>query len=279
MKTVLIPVDFSATSSNALKYTLGLIKDIDITRIILLKTFYKSYYEQIFPSADFVQVSVEEIQHERSLVDDQLHELMNKLKSECKPSIKVQIATSEHPLIRSIVDLIEEEKPDLLLLGSDGPNAVEESYIGQLIIPITKASAVPVLIVPAKVAYTKISNTLIPCDFAKISRLAVIQSLNSPLQWIRPFLIILNIDRKQNYLTHEQENLDALKALIVGYDYKIHYVTDQDTVSGILNFAEVHEIQMITALPGKYSFFSTFTHKSTTKALTLNAKHPVLILK
>jgi nucleotide-binding universal stress UspA family protein len=279
MKTILIPVDFSATSSNALKYTVGLIKDIDVGRVILSKTFYKSYYEQIFPSADFVQISAEEIQNERDLIDEQLNELILQLRQQCKPSIKVQIATSELPLLRSIVDLIEEEKPDLLLLGSDGPNAEEESYIGQLVIPITKASAVPVLIIPAGVEYQSIKNTLIPCDFTKVSRLAVIQGLNSPLQWIHPDLVILNIDPKQKYLSHEQENLDSLKSLLADYAYEIHYAVDQDTVSGILNFADEHEVQLITALPGKYSFFSMFTHKSTTEALTLNAKHPVLILK
>jgi nucleotide-binding universal stress UspA family protein len=279
MKTLLIPVDFSATSSNVLNYTLGLTKDIDVGRIILLKTFYKSYYEQIIPSADFVQISPEEIENERHIIDKQLNELTQQLKQQCRPSIKVEISTSEHPLLRSINDLIAEEKPDLLLLGSDGPNAAVESYIGQLIIPITKASAVPVLIIPAYVPYKSVTNTLIPCDFGKVSRLAVIQSLNSPLQWLHPELVILNIDPKQKHLTHEQENLDSLKSLLAGYDYKIHYAKDQDTVSGILNFAEEHEIRMITALPGKYSFFSMFTHASTTEALTLNAKHPVLILK
>jgi hypothetical protein len=39
MKTILIPVDFSETSSSALKYTLGLIKDLKVGKIILLKTF------------------------------------------------------------------------------------------------------------------------------------------------------------------------------------------------------------------------------------------------
>jgi nucleotide-binding universal stress UspA family protein len=279
MKTLLMPVDFSATSTNALKYAVGLVKHIDVGKIILLKSFYKSYYEQILPSADFVQISPEEIQNERKSIDEQLSLLTQELKLQCRPDIIVQVTTSEHPLLRSIVDIIEEEKPDLLLLGSDGPEAEEESYVGQLVIPITKASAVPVLIIPAHAQYRRISNTLIPCDFTKVSRLAVIQSLNSPLQWLHPNLVILNIDPKQTHLSHEQENLNSLKTLLADYTYNIHYTTDQNTVTGILNYADEHEVEMITALPGKYSFFSMFTHRSTTEALTLNAKHPVLILK
>jgi len=279
MKTLLIPVDFSGTCSNAIRYVLGMMKDIEIGRIILLKTFYKSYYEQILPSADFVQLSTEDIENERRLVDGQLEELTTSLMSHCNPSIEVEISTSELPLLRAVVDLIEEKKPDLIVLGSDDPHGMEESYIGQLIIPIAKASVVPVLIVPAHVSYTRVAQTLIPCDFRKVSRLAVIQGLNSPLAWIHPKLVIFNVDRRQKYLNMEQDNLRSLKPLLAGYSYSIHYAADADIVTGILNFADASDLQMITALPGKYSFFSTLTHISITEALALNARHPVLILK
>lgn len=279
MKTFLIPVDFSETSSNAIRYALEMMKDVDVSRIILLKTLYRSYYEQILPSADFVQLSATDIENERIEVDRQLEELTAKLKVKCKPSVEVEIVTSELPLLRSVVELIEDRKADLLILGCDDPNEAEESYIGQLIIPITKASPVPVLVIPAQVSYAKITTTLIPCDFRKVSRLAVLQGLNSPLAWLQPELVILNVDRRQEYLNQEQDHLRSLKPLLEGYTYSIHYAAEADIVSGILNFADTRNVQMITALPGKYSFFATLTHKSTTEALALNARHPVLILK
>jgi nucleotide-binding universal stress UspA family protein len=279
MKTILIPVDFSETSSNALKYTLGLIKDLQVGKIILLKTFYKSFYEQILPSADFVQISAEDIQNERAAVELQLNALRDELQKDYMPTVDIQVATTEFPLLRSIVDLIAESRPDLLLLGSDGANASVESYIGQLILPIAKASSVPVLIIPKGVEYRKISNTLVPCDFTKISRLAVIQSLDSPLAWLHPKLVILNINASKNQAIEEKENLNSLKSLLEGYEYQVHTAEDRNPVHGILNFAEQNEIQMITALPGKYSFFYNLTHESTTEALASNAQHPVLILK
>ena len=279
MKTLLIPVDFSETSSNAIRYAVDLMKDIEVSRIILLKTLYRSYYEQILPSADFVQLSAADIEKERIEVDRQLEELTAKLKEKCSACVEVEIATSELPLLRSVVDLIEDKKPDLLILGCDNPNEAEESYIGQLIIPIAKASRVPVLVIPAQVSYEKITTTLIPCDFRKVSRLAVVSGLNSPLAWMHPELVILNVDPRQEYLNQEQEHLRSLKPLLEGYSYSIHYAAEADIVSGILEFADARDVQMITALPGKYSFFATLTHKSTTEALALNARHPVLILK
>jgi nucleotide-binding universal stress UspA family protein len=279
MKTILIPVDFSETSSSALNYTLGLIKDLKVGKIILLKTFYKSFYEQILPSADFVQISGEDIQSERTAVELQLENLRAELQSNYMPAVDIQVATTELPLLRAIVNLINEAQPDLLLLGSDGASAAVESYIGQLILPIARASSVPILIIPKGVQYKKIINTLVPCDFTKISRLAVVQSLHSPLAWLHPKLVILNINASDNELTEDSEDISSLKSLLEGYEYEINTAEDSNPVHGILNFAEHNKVQLITALPGKYSFFYNLTHDSTTEALALNANHPVLILK
>ncbi len=279
MKTILIPVDFSETSENALKYAAELVKNIAADRIILLKSFYKSIYEQVLPSADFIQLSAEDIQEERNEINKKLNTLTSNLLTQCNPSIKVQTAVSELPLLRSIHQLIADEHPDLLIIGSDSSGQGIESYIGQQIVAIAKTSPVPVLIVPANAKYQKISRVLVPCDFTTVSRLSILNGLDSPLGWLHPELMVLNIDPLQKHISHEDEHANVLKALLEGYTYSIHYAEDKNTVHGILKFAEDNQVQIITALPGKYSFFYKFTHSSTTEAIALNALKPVLILK
>ncbi|HEY0176131.1 MAG TPA: universal stress protein [Pedobacter sp.] len=279
MKTILIPVDFSETSTNALKYIAELIKDIEIERIILLKSFYKSVYEQLLPSPDFIQLSAEDIQNERNAINAQLQSLTESLLKKCNPSIKIKTAVSELPLLRSVHQLIEDEHPDLLVLGSDNLSQQTASYIGQHVISIARTSPVPVLIIPADVTYQKIKKALVPCDFATVSRLSILKGLHSPLAWIHPELMVLNIDPQQKHISHEEEHAGMLNELLEDYSYGIYYAEDQDTVTEILKFARANEVQLITALPGKHSFFYNFTHSSTTKALAMNSSEPVLILK
>lgn len=279
MRTLLIPVDFSETSANALEYAVELIKDIKVDRIVLLKTFYKSVYEQILPTADFVQLSEEDIQAERLEVNKHLNSLTRRLLSKCDPSVTIERSISELPLLRSIHQLIAEIKPDLLIVGGDDPSSQQESYIGQYIVSIARTSPVPVLIVPACTKYQKIERALVPCDFAMVSRLSILKSLHSPLDWLHPELFILNIDPKQKHISHEEEHAEMLKGLLEGYKYQIHYAEDKNTVKGILKFARSNDVQLVTALPGKYSFFYKVTHNSTTEALAANACEPILILK
>ena len=278
MKTLLIPVDFSGTSSNVLKYAAEFSKDTAVERIILLNNYYLSIYEQLLPSADFVQTSAEDINEERQNINERLKSVSCKLAKKCGPSVKIETAVSELPLLRAIHQLIIQEKPNMLMIGSD--NNRNESYIGEQVIAIAKTSNIPLLIVPAHAKYKKIKLALVPCDFNAVSRLALLKEIRSSNQWLcPPELVVLNVDPKQAYLARQEENFQALKEILESYKYQVYYSENRDIVHGILDFANKHHAQLIIALPGNYSFFYNLTHHSITNALELNANQPVLILK
>jgi len=279
MKTILIPVDFSDTCKNVLEYAAALSKRIEAGRIILLKSYYVSLYAQLLPSADFVQLSAENIDEERLGHEEQLTILSRNLLQQCNPDVKIDVALSEEPLLRAIREVIDSEKPDLLLLGTDAQDAAEESYISQQVVVIAKTSHIPVLVVPAGVQHQPLKNVLVPVDFSATSRLNLVQYLEKLQFTSNPELWLLNVDPQQKYLNHEEENTASLKAALESYNYKVYYSDDKDTVRGILNFAAKNDVQLIVALPGKHSFFYNLTHSSITEALAINAYKPVLILK
>jgi hypothetical protein len=278
MKTILVPVDFSESTENVIKYAAGFSCDTHVDRIILLKSYYVSVYAQLLPSADFVQMSADDINAERQKVEANLRHLSHELYRKCMPTIKIETALSDLPLVRAIHNVIAQERLSLVLIGSDEIPYENDSYIGEQIIAIAKTSPVPVLIVPGHVQYQKIETALVPCDFGAISRLSALQTFRDPKKWLHPQLMVLNVDAKQKY--KENDQLAAgLVSLLEGYDFKVYHSEDKDIVHGIFSFAREHDPQMIIALPGKYSFFYNLTHRNITKALALNARRPVLILK
>lgn len=279
MKTILIPVDFSATCENVLQYAAALSKRVQAGRIILLKSYYISLYAQLLPSADFVQLSAENIDEERLGHEEQLSILSRNLLQQCAPDVKIDVAFSEEPLLHAIREVIDSEKPDLLLLGTDAQDSSEESYISQQVVVIAKTSSVPVLVVPAGVQHHPLKSVLVPVDFSATSRLNLVQYLEKLAFASNPELWVLNVDPQQKYLNHKEENTAALKAALESYNYKVYYSDDKDTVRGILNFAAKNDFQLIVALPGKHSFFYNLTHSSITEALAINTYKPVLILK
>ena len=277
MKTILIPVDFSETSTNAIKFTADLSCDAAVKKIILLKSFYTSVYEQILPTPDFLQLSADDIETEREEIESQLLTVSRKLHNRCNETIEVETIISTEPILRAIYQAIADRQPDLLIVGSDAPGEV--SMVGEQIIEIVKTSPVKVMVIPANATYKKIEQALVPCDFEAVARLGLLQGLNNSHGWLNPKLMVLYVDPKNKHIGREEEYEIAVKKLVNCYDCKLYYSGAKDIVKGILDFARDNNAQLIIALPGKHSFFYNLTHSSITDALSFNAKHPVLILK
>src|ERR1700744_4956777 len=182
MKTLLIPIDFSDTSDNVIQYAADFVKDAVVDRIILLKSYSISMFAQLLPSADYVQMSASDIQEEREKIEENVKFIAGTLQEKCGARTQVETAISELPMLQAIHQLMDQERPGLLMIGSDHPSSPDRSPIGEHLISIAKTSPVPVLIVPAGLHYQRIKQALVPCDFMAVSRLIVLKELCSSFQ-------------------------------------------------------------------------------------------------
>lgn len=280
MKTVLIPVDFSAASDNALAYAAEFVKDAPVSRIILLKSCYVSIYAQLLPSAHYVQVPEEDMRRERNEIQEQMAALSKSMKEKVGEKVQVEIAISESSLTRAINEVVEQEHPELVIAGSDTTPYSNQSYIGNQVIKIAKTSTISVLVVPQGYHFRPVKRVLLACDFKTILRSHALTALETRYNWLNPQLLVLNVSgnkvQDDDQRTIVEENL---KALLKNYQYEMHYITSDDILHGITDFADKNDVQMIIALPGYHSFLYQLTHNSITEGLSANANHPVLILK
>ena len=198
------------------------------------------------------------------------------------PGIQVQTAVTELPLVRSIIEVIKTEQPVTMILGSDRENNNNESLISGNVINIAKASPIRVLIVPSNYTYQPVKTALIPCNFNAVETLNKVNRLHASPQWHDVQLLVLNVDAKQRHLNPDEKFMQAENSLheyLKNFQHKIIYVDDKNVIDGILNFTKTKEVELMIALPGKYSFLYTLTHKSVSEALYRNTKIPVMILK
>src|SRR5690242_21635651 len=119
MKTLLVPVDFTKSSDNAIDFAAEWAQKYLYDRIILLRSFYSSMYENMIMSADFSNVNEEYLNRKRENERKMLNELCQELDKKTGDGISVQTAVTELPLVRSIIEVIKTERPELVLLGSD----------------------------------------------------------------------------------------------------------------------------------------------------------------
>ena len=282
MKTLLVPVDFTSASENAINFAAEWSIKYCYERIILLKTFYSSMYENLIMSAEYANVNKESLNINREAEIEMLNILCRSLDKKTGNGIRVQTAVSELPLLRSIIEIIKYEKPEMILVGSDTINNLNEAFISGNVISIAKLSPVRVLIVPSNYSYRPVHEALIPCDFNAINTLNKINSLRKAPQWHDVHITVLNVDAKRRYENPDQKFREVennLHNYLKNFTHEIHYVPDKNVINGILNFKKINEVQLMIALPGPYSFLYSLTHKSISEALYRNARLPVMILK
>jgi nucleotide-binding universal stress UspA family protein len=279
MKTILIPVDFTGTSDNALEFALAWCRNFEYNHIIILKTFPSSIFENVLPTTEYINVSQEHRKNEMEKLRQRRQTLINLL----DPNVKVSIAISEKPLLRSIIDILENEKTELIVLGSDHFDHSINSFISSQIIQIAKASPVNVLIVPSICKYQVIQKILVPLDIQSIGFLERLERFGiKSTKWPDKELMILNVDPKEKFLLRDESferNENSLHGYLKNFRHEVYYSNDKSILGGIINFLNKNQVDLVVALPGNHSFLYSLTHKSISEALYQDTPKPVLILK
>ncbi|TCK85188.1 universal stress protein [Albibacterium bauzanense] len=281
MKTILVPTDFSKDATEAANYAAQLGKYVGASRIVLLNSFYVSIYESILPSVNFIQLSNEEICQKQESLLRRLRALKARLELLVDGSnITIDYHLSNLPLLRAIQQTIEEQEIDLVIIGSTGENAKEDSVLGRNTIGIAKTSTIPVIVCPSQTKFTPIKKVVLACDFKKVTDTIPLNELEEILNITKAELLVLNVDPHGHHLKPEAvSEVSALQQMLKGFNPQYHYTDDMDTIDSIIQFTDTQEAQLIIALPKRYSFLQGLVHNSISQRLALNSKTPVLILK
>jgi hypothetical protein len=279
MKTMLVPVDFTPATHNAVLFAAEWAKKYGYRQIILFKTFYDSMFEYLAVAGDYTITNSENLNAQREQATGPLEDLRKELLQLVNESITVSISVSELPLLRGIFEELQGDNvPELIMLGS-AVNGPGKSSVSDNIIAIAKASPVKVLIVPSDYTYRPVQNVLVPCDVNGLDALQKLDRVKNNSNLVGANLLILNVDIKGHASNRNMDMEHHIDAYLENFAHEIFYRPGKDVINGILSFINDKDIQLIIALPGKHSFLYYVANKSISQAIYRNAKQPVLILK
>ncbi|MCC8423401.1 universal stress protein [Mucilaginibacter sp. UR6-11] len=282
MKTYLVPIDFSQASINAAEFAAALSKQTNVENIILLNAYYVSPIETMLPSPDMVQLLEGEVEQNAADRIKNLEQLKLRLSKVVRAGVTVSIHLNRSHLLRAVIENVAVKNADLVILGSKGNTSKHDSQIGGHVVKISKASPVPVIVVPPGYSFETIKRVVVACDFDKVKETVPLESLKKMLDKKKFELLIVNIDKDSRHLSGDAERRaeeTALHQMLKPYHPKYSYVHNTDVINGILQFATDNDAQLVIALPHKYSFFQSLLHDSVSQQLAASAAVPVLLLK
>ena len=282
MKTYIVPIDFSETSVHAAEFTALLTNQTDVKDLYLLHSYHVSIYESVLPTPDMLIPSDEEIEEQVVERTKKLENLRARIGKQVRDGVAIHVRISRSPLVRAIIETIDQVNADIVILGSNGSNDIHSSHVGSNVINISKLSPAPVIVVPPACHYEQIKRVVMACDFNKVKDSIPLEPLKRLLQRHDVELQVVNIDKEAKHKNADPEQLaeeTALHKMLQEYHPRYYYNNESDIINGILDFAKGHHAQMVIALPHKYSFFQSLLHNSVSHELTVRSAVPVLLLK
>lgn len=206
---ILVPVDFSESSTNALTYAVEMAKlfDNEITLVNAVSKGMKSLF-------------INETQKE--LLKDGINLRLNKYRDEILadwPNGKVNVIIEEGKPYKVITKIAEEHKCDTIIMGTNGANGIDQ-FVGSTTSRVISVANCPVIAVKQKTDKPTFDKIVLPIDLTKSSKQKVNWAIKLAQKYHSTVHIIMEVDNDE-FIKHKIElNLKQVEQAMRDNDVK-----------------------------------------------------------
>jgi nucleotide-binding universal stress UspA family protein len=257
MNTVIVPVDFSETSSNAAVYAAKMLKGVYDANLILYHMYEKS--------------------SEESSANEQLNALKARL-AETNAVKTETIAVEGSDLIDEIDRVVRHRHASLVIMGITGRTALEKVFMGSNTLKLVDKNICPVLIIPPDAKFNGVKNVALTSDFQEVRLTTPSVPIKAILEMFHPSLHVVNVDN-QHYvsLTAEyQKERSVMQEMFSNFNPEFYFIGMNDFFEAIEQFITDKKIDILITIPRRHSFLGNVFKSSHTKKLVYHSHVPIL---
>ncbi|MBA4054978.1 MAG: hypothetical protein C0490_09725 [Marivirga sp.] len=241
MKNILVPIDFSKQSLEALKAAIELARrtkaKVTMVHVLFLPVIYDT------------GLAGQPVALNPTFVDQMEKDILKKfdrIKSKFKSDVTIKSEVLFGDISSSIKDSIENHGSDMVVIGSSSVSATTVLSVGSITEKVVRNSPVPVLTVWNSFQPQRIKDILLPSTL-DLDQTDYIREVNKLQQLFNATLHILFVNTPLNFMT-DKEAEESLQDFIKHYKltncktYSRNYRNEEE---GIINFAYNHRMSMI----------------------------------
>jgi nucleotide-binding universal stress UspA family protein len=271
MKNILVPIDFSETSFNAVSYAAFLANAFK-THLTLVHAYTDtSAFDESPKSRPYDSVKELEAAHEKFLKKE-----MERIARRFTVKINC-IAMKGHP-VEVINEVAQKVSPDMIIMGMKGKGE-SNSVLGSTTVSMIDETSIPLLIIPKSALYQTVDSITLTSDFKNEKLLSHFPILEKLIAKFNPFIQILNVQKETSKLTAEviadkmREDLTWDK-----YNHSFNIMEKDDVEEGIFRFIRRHPTDLLVMVARKRDYINKMIEPSHTKKMTGQTKIPLLVL-
>ena len=262
MTKILVPVDFSTTSSNALIYAINLFKASSL-EITLLHAFATSSMTMTIKNID----QVIEDDSKRSM-----KQLMDKIRND-HPEVSLKPRVVKDHAVSAIASLGDSGYFDFIVMGTQGASGLKEVFLGSVAGGVISKSSAPVIVVPDGHSFQPIKQIVIALSTTPISDTKVADPLRKIASIHKSKVRAIHVDQKIH------EGIEDVVAAIQDLNPSVDYAPGTgDTYQDLNDYMVTHNCGMLCLIREKKGFFERLFTESVTLKQTFHSHIPLLIL-
>jgi len=273
---ILVPLDFSESSLNALETAIAIAKQ-QKAKITLLNVVDSSF---MFGFKGVYYISEKTIDSIVDVSERMLNPILKTLKEEHKVCSTMEVKVGLVP--QCIVKAASKNDVDLIIMGTHGASGVRKFFIGSIAQKVIKISSCPVLTIPSSQKWLNFNKILFPIRPIKgaIEKYDFLQKLIAHTSASIDILILAS--------TFDEKEKELLKSLVK--QLKVKAARDKIKISGsltvgkkmshsVLKVSKSIEADMIVVTSNISSDFKQFFIGPFEQHIVNHARMPVLSIK
>lgn len=278
MKTIIVPVDFSAYSEYALETAAILAKkanaEILVVHMLELATV-QAYGKQT--ESDMIERGMYYIK----MAERKFDEFLDK---DYLGSVPVTPIIRHFKVFSELGEIATEYDADLIVMGSQGASGLKEFFVGSNTEKVVRHSHVPVLVVKNKPLNWSLNKVVFATDFTEAATPAF-QRATRILEELGAYVELLYVNLPGDGFRTTDEMETAAEKFLMSADGSldrladVRYISDKTAENGILKYAHKVNADLIAITTHGRTGLSHLLEGSISEDLANKADLPILSLK
>ena len=270
MKTIILATDFSPAALNAANYATDMALSIKAD-LLLFNTIQVPVSYSDLPVVMNLEDMLRSTEKDMNNLKEQL-----KLKGNSKINIETEVRMGG--FFNELKTVCERIKPYAVVMGSHGTTGGDHFLFGSHAVYAMKHLMWPLITVPPEAAFSAIKKIGLASDLNEVIESTPIDEIKMLVNDFNAELHILNTGKREVFDADIVFESGIMQEMLGNLKPKYHFISNENTDEGIMDFTEKNHIDLLIILPKRHSLLDKMMHKSHTKQLVLHSHVAVMAL-
>lgn len=261
-KTILVGIDYTKSSGNAVEYA-AMLAEKGKTSLILFHIFDAPV---VHTNSGIYFISYKSIKETSETKLENYRDIIK----EKYPNLSIEILTSSEPFQMQIEALIRRRKVQYIVLGLETKSRISKFIYGSHGTSIAGKVSCPVIIVPEKYKDHNLTNAVLAIVNLKTANYNIMKKVNDFSSYFKTKVNNVHVRTPEDFFFND----DTSKAKKI----KLEVIEGKSFTDGISNYSKSKNVGLIMIVSQSHSALYNFFNESNTKTIAFQSKIPVMAI-